>query len=378
MTESKTYIVVLRAQAGLRWPPDGSFTINQFPSRHGKAQVVLRTHRMHQPGFSKPVARGLHVEVSGTAPSLPEAIDAFTEVAELVVPILCTVVNAPIAQLQPELGYDATPGIKDREYFQQYLVWPSRKPLDPRPVDNDHLKGVLLHLPHAPRNDRVHRAMSYYHQAMLVWIPGAELIPMSFIWMGIEAMTPVVRDQHLVTSGLSRKGLLTSWKTELKAFDPEVRKRLIFGGDRSLYDMTREVSDGLEHGYEDFTTLRAKASKAFIPAARALRSAILTHCGAPEEIVASMLSPVRTDPFPLFHAKRILATLHAPTDTLSKPDQLYPYLDWSSSMVEVPTPESEDPGVTFQDKLTLNAAEGVTVSDIRIRAAMPRTKPAGD
>jgi hypothetical protein len=329
---------------------------------------------MQTSGFSKPVARGLHIEVSGPAIDLPSAIHTFTEAAETLVPILCVVSNAPIAQIQPELAYDITPGLKERRYFQQYLVWPSRKPLVPRRVNNDHLKAALLNLPKVPRTDRVHRAMSYYHQALMAWIPGSELFGLSFLWMGIETMTPVARDKHLATTGITRDELLIEWDIEIQKLDSEVRRRLIFAEQPDAYELAKATSDGLEHGFENFTVLREKAKKAFLPTASALRRAILRHSGLEADAVKEMLGGDLSDPFPLFHAKRLFTTLKADSDTLCEPDQLYPYFDWSSTMVEVPTPPEEDPGITFREHCTLRAAKGVSISDIRIRAAVPRTE----
>lgn len=97
------YTVVLRAPSGAYWPPDKHFTIDSFPSASGRVSIVLQTRRAPTPNFTKPSPRGIHVEVTGEAASIEEALSSFSAAAELTTPIVSFVANAPIGQLEVEI-----------------------------------------------------------------------------------------------------------------------------------------------------------------------------------------------------------------------------------------------------------------------------------
>src|SRR6266511_3654768 len=118
----KTFTVVARAASGAYFSPDGHFRVRQFPTRASKVDVLIRTRRAELDGFDRPVPRGLYAEVRGEAESIYEALQEFTTAAQNLMPLLSMSANAPIENLQPELAFESTPGVEEREYFQQFLL----------------------------------------------------------------------------------------------------------------------------------------------------------------------------------------------------------------------------------------------------------------
>ncbi len=141
---STSYVVVARSASGAYFAADEPLIFDGVQTEHGLARLVFSTRRAPLPGFTKPVPRGLAVDIRGPAPSLDAAIDPFVQAANVFCPIISLSCNAPVEDLQAELAFDATPGAEHRPYFQQFLLdkrimpirrrrvrWTSRSPWRP-------------------------------------------------------------------------------------------------------------------------------------------------------------------------------------------------------------------------------------------------------
>lgn len=105
----REFVVVPRASSGARFKHDEQWQVNGFPSEHGLVTVTFRT-RYAEEGFEAAVPRELYAEVRGPAPSLDDAISPFTFSARLLVPFISLAANAPVDELEPQLGHESTPG----------------------------------------------------------------------------------------------------------------------------------------------------------------------------------------------------------------------------------------------------------------------------
>lgn len=374
-TSIRRFTVVLRGPAGVYWPPGKSFTVTKFPSGSGPVEILLQTRRAVTPNFSKPTPRGLHVQVTGDSASLENALEHFSAAAELLTPIVCLVANAPIGILEAAIAWDSSPNTTDRDFFQQFLVDDRVMPLDPHSVPNPQLKEVLEVLPKHQKTDRLHRALSYYHQALIHWRPGAELNALAWMYMGVEALTPIALQAYLDRERIDKPELLRRWGIDLTQLDPEVRRRLIFLDDTPTYRSAKAASDGLEHGFLTFDEIRTHAEAAFLPTARYLRGAILHQIGLSTQTVDALLNAPYDSPFYLYYTKFIRATLTCPSDDLAADDQLYPIMQWKSTRKEAPSEPAADPRITYEESLHLRAAPGVKVKSGRLFVAGP-TGPA--
>ena len=360
------FTVVLRGPSGAYWPPGKHFTVASFPAASGSVSISLQTRRAVTPNFSRPTPRGIHVEITGEAHSLDESLTAFSAAAELISPIVSVVSNAPIGMLDVELAFESTPGSRERLFFQQFLLDERVLPIDLHAVPNASLKAVLQRLPKHPENERLHRAMSYYHNAISQWRPGAEIVVLAYLYMAAEALTPIVRAAFLEKAG-GRDALLALWGVDVKQLDSEARCRGVFEGNVAVYKKAKHASDGFEHAFASFTDIRADASQVLLPTAGYVRRTILRQLSLPDNALQQMLADPYDRPFYLHYTKFLRGRLVSNGDALSAPDQLYPILTWRSTRKEAPSSEPEaDPRVTYDDQVHLRAAEGVQLLDATV------------
>jgi hypothetical protein len=355
----RTFCVVARAPSGVYWPPGQNFTINNLGTASGPVSIVFATHRSQEAGFSKPVARGLHVEVRGRSSDIDAAITNFGGAAYLMLPILVMAVNAPVGALEIELALETTAGRSERDYFQQFVPRPRFSPVKPRKVKNEIFLAMLGALEKHHERDRIHRATAYYAHALEQWRPGTELSALAHVYMGMEAMTPVELRAELEARGYSRDELCVAWGIDLKRLDPTVRERLIFQGDSATYKKAKDASDGYEHAYRPFPELHSDAKDVLLKAASYLRQTIVKRLQLGPVMEAEALAPPYDTPFHLHFAKYLRGKLLEVGEDPAAEGELYPFMVWSSKVSEIKTPEDQDPGIRFTDTITVRVAAGV-------------------
>lgn len=377
----RTFCVVARAPSGVYWPPGQNFTINNLGTAHGPATLVFATHRSEEKGFSKPVVRGLHVEVRGPSPDIDTAITNLGSAAYMMLPVLVMAVNAPVGVLEVEIAYETTAGRTERDYFQQFIPQPRFTPVKPRKVKNEIFLAMLGALEKHPERDRIHRAMAYYAHSLEQWRPGTELSALAHAYMGVEAMTPVELRAELESRGCSRDELCAAWGIEVKRLDASVRERLIFQGDSATYKKAKDASDGFEHAYRPFPELHADAKEVLLKAASYLRQVIVKRLQLGAVLEAEALAAPYDTPFHLHFAKYLRGKLLEVREDPAAEGQLYPFMIWSSKVTEIETPEDQDPGVRFTDTITVRVAQGVKFQGTRAEVWGPakssqESKPA--
>ncbi|MGH9992017.1 MAG: hypothetical protein ACREAZ_05145, partial [Nitrososphaera sp.] len=63
----------------------------------------------------------LWIDARGPAQSIEEAVSVFGNAAGSITPIIAFSTNAAIANLEPELAYNNTPGLPTRDFLQSML-----------------------------------------------------------------------------------------------------------------------------------------------------------------------------------------------------------------------------------------------------------------
>jgi len=240
-----TYTVVARAVSGCYFTPSGYCLIRRFPSACGPLDIVFRTRRAPANGFSAPVPRGLWAEITGEAPDLNTAIEVFTGSAQALHPILVLSANAPSEDLLPEIAFNSGPRQREREYFQQFLPEERMLPFRRRTMPTDVVKAILQALGTHSDNERFHRAIVQYYQALQNWGPGQEIMALAHIYMGMEALTPVVLRGEMQKRERSKEEIASSWNVDVKQLDSEVRCRILFAGDVAMYRVVKKASESL-------------------------------------------------------------------------------------------------------------------------------------
>lgn len=359
------FTVVCRAASALYFAPDNHLAITNFQTSFGRATLRYTTRWAPVDGIAQPLPRGLHVEVKGEAPDLKSALSGHSFLAQELLPILTLAANAPTDDLVPELAYDSTDGITEREFFQQFLfderLIPFRRPAFPAKLCATLLGMLLRH----PDRDRLHRAMVQYHAALQSWLPGGEVMTLSHLYMGMEVLTPIARRRELKAHDDSMDKLLQAWAIDIKQLDPEVRRRVLFQGDTQTYRKAKEASDGFEHGFLSFKDIREHAVAIRQATARYLRRAILQLLDIDQESISTLTAP----PFDTIPGLRIDKYIYGTllgAGPPHAPDQLYPILSWSSRATAIDFAPDGTAQISFSETMTKRLGDGITLRPKRL------------
>lgn len=384
----RTFVVGLRASTGLYFPNDDTLTINGFPAAEvGLIDIVFRMNRLSAEGFSHPIRVGLWIDVSGAAPSMSAAVEAFGNVARGMTAILSVAANAGIEDPTADMAYETTEGNSQREYWSRNapeFEFPSGfgRAIIPQ------LPAVLIRAyAQHPEQDRFHRAIVQYHHALQNWVPGSEIASLTHVWVGMEALTKIVRSQLMSNLGLSTDKLRTHFsallssetgkKVELRGFndlDGEIRRRHLFQGDDATYKLAKDASDGYEHSFDPLWQVRDQAVQALEPAAAYLRRGILDYSGIDADAKNVLLHEYFRLPFDVTLWSSLTGELTGTPEALDGMDY-YPDIQWASEPFQRGIDEEGDAQVGFGTRivsanLPLGVAFKPTGMDIYTSPAM--------
>ena len=354
------YIVVSRAHSGARIGKDDAVIVRTFPSKHGPVDVLFATRLVKLPGFSKPVPMGLMSEVRGHAPTLDEAVQQFSITSQSLCPIFSLIGNTPIEDMVPEIGYDVTPGKEERDYFQHFLPEERILMVERRRIASDLVMRVLNKLFAQPDHERIRRSIAQYYQALRNWEPGQEILAIAHLWMGVEALTPVVLRRELARRSIDRTQLAEDWSIEQKVLDAEVRRRLILDGDSDSYAAGKKASDGFEHGFLEFSELQEHSRGARLTIAGHLRRTLISVLELDTDDAMTLQSAPYGQPGHLGVAKYLRGSLSSKSDQLAHPDQLHPFLKWRTTLKEEASDNSDEIKVKIEETITGVFADGVS------------------
>lgn len=353
------YVVILRAQAGIRMPKDEALIIRQIGTAGGPVDLLFKTRFTSLNGFDRPVPMGLLAEVRGMAPSLDEAIPRFARAAQGIAPLLALMGNSHIEDLAPAIAWEITPGATERSFFQQHLLedrilMVARRKLKAEAVVR-FLKAIEAH----PDAERIRRVMAQYHQALQNWDPGLEILALAHLWMGVEALTPVVLRAELARLRIDREALVKQWGVALKELDSQVRLRLILHGDHDAYKRAKDASDGFEHGFLGIAEIKANSDAVRREVAHHLRESLLAqlqldatdrdvYCTAPYD-----------SPGNLRTAKYLRGKLIGAGNVLAEPGQAYPITRWVTTFVQTKNDVEDTMTFSITESITPRLAPGI-------------------
>jgi len=378
MTE---YLVVSRAQSGIRLGKLNPLRLQQFPTSFGPADITIATRLVHIAGFTKPIPMGMMAEVRGVAPSLDHALEEFTRSAQSICAVLAFAGNSPIEDMRPEIAFDASPGVAEREFFQLFLPEERVLFIERRRLSSELVFRTLTAFLHHPEVERLRRAIGQYYQALRNWEPGQETLALAHLWMGIEALTPVVLRRVLNAERLDREGLATKWEVEPRHIDAEARKRLLLHGDAIAYEKAKVASDGFEHSFLAFDEVHAHSDAVRDGIAEHLRRSILDELALDPADFASLMSAPYSTPGHLRTTKAVRGTLVCRDEQLAASGEAYPYLEWKTNLREVPNESADDLTFKMDDTFTGHFADGVVcrLSKIEMRSGQESNfKPANN
>lgn len=359
----KTFVVGLRADTGLYFPNHETLTLKNFRSETGLIDLAFSTHRLSADGFSHPIRVGLWVDVRGPAPSMSAAVETFGNVARGMAAILSVTANTSIQDPTADMAYETTEGSSHREYWSR------------NPPEHDFPSGfgraIIPQLPEAMirayaehrKQDRFHRAIVQYHHAIQNWEPGSEIASLTHIWIGMEALTTIVRTQlmndlELNQDDLKRRysDLLSSEsgkKIELpdyNALDAEIRRRHLFQGDNSTYKLAKDARNGYEHSFNPLWKVRDQAVQALDRAAEYLRRGILDYSGIDSGTKGTLLNEYFRQPFDAMLRLSLNGELAGTPEALDRLDE-YPDIQWGSEPLQKGVDEEGDAEIGFETRI---------------------------
>jgi hypothetical protein len=378
--ESREFVVVMRGPSAMRFAPDEVLRMPGVLSTTGPVNLAFLTRYVDE-GYDANVPRDLWVEIRGSALSLREALQAFAKAAGAIAVVVAFSANAATGEPEIEVAYDVTPGITERDYFQQFLPEQRGMPRMTRRVNVDAAFALLRVLTSHPEGARLHRAISQYESALEHWRVGHETLALAHLYMGMEALTKAaIRDHcqtHQVTEPELAATLNLNWE-ELEQYKRQpllaaaFRRIHLFQGDDECYQKAKDASDGFEHGFMGLQEVRTLASEVRDRTARYLREAVVNIAGVEGEFRSIMLDAPYDKPigsWPL--ARYLFGRLAGEVEELAAKDQVYPIVRWEWRIKSFTRSQAGSYNVESDQQITPLIGEGVTFRPTRFEVWGP-------
>ena len=268
-------------------------------------------------------------EAKGAADSIKEAGELFANTPRGLNAIIAFAANADIGLLQPELIFDASPDKDQHEYLQCFVADTPISAIPSRRIDVEAAQALITAVGNHGEQERLRRVTAQYAQALSVWRPGYEIECLAHLYMAVEAATKVLLREHLIKTQTTEDDLATTWGVQKKYLESEVRRRLIFSNDTETYRSAKKVSDGFEHGFSDYDTMRKPAQELIVRCANYLRRAVIGALGLDHSVEERLLNATYAEPRgPVSLVRYLRRTLSGKADQLAAPDQRYPIMNW--------------------------------------------------
>jgi hypothetical protein len=312
---------------------------------------------------------------------LEAAVNAALAGANFLAAYLAFSANASVGDMEVELAYDATPGLKERAYFQQFVRGPSGLPRPARSVDVPATYALMKAVGNHPDGERLHRAVEHYRLALEHWTPGKETFVLSDMYPAFDALALVCLARELRTREIPEATLAEEWgiSSDLapeafqNALMAEARKRLLFEGDSETYQDVRRARTGYQHSFLPFPQVREMAKRSIHAAASYLRKAMIRLCDLQEPHRTTLLAPKFAQPLAQWSVVSYLkGTLLAQSDSIAASDQEYPIIKWSTKVSKLARLPDGNYDIEISQTITPKLAEGVQFRADRFEMWGPR------
>jgi hypothetical protein len=410
------FTVVLRcAESMVRFPLSRGLQIAPLKTQFGEHTLKFLTRTDQAGAFQTPLPREVWIEVTGPAPSIEVALAHAAASANEYVRQLAFAANAWQGLLSVHLAYDSTPGKPRREFFQNWIRDETGLPRVARSVDPDLMYRVLAAVAQLPTRShaRVSRAIVQYTDALQHWKPGSEVYALSHLYMGVEAITPLVLDQELRKRNLKRRRdlerqlggppptnvplrLATYFYRKCGGYIPSkldswVRSELIFRRDQDTFRAAKRASDHFEHGVSHHHEVHELAVRCLPKTAQYLRDGILELLSLePGDRLLLAAAPYALPASTSGFERQLLATIDSTDADVAAPDQAYPLVTWRFDLKEFSLSESGEQKMrvaqSFTPMIGVNAKMNVTrvyfagasegtIADVELADGAPKTPP---
>ncbi len=353
------YIVVIRAGARLRFNPGEQLVVNVNIDGHNT--VLTFQTRYRDEGFESLVPRDLWIDARGPASSLDFAITAFTNAAMSFTTIISFCANGYVGDCRFHIAYDNSPKKNEREFFEQFVEDERGMPRLSRRIKPSAVTGLIDVLGPHNHTERLRRAIVQYVLALKYWGKGDEILAVAHLYMGLEALVPVVRKNELNNFNLdTTQELADHWNIALNELDPKIRRDILFQGDQETHKYAKKASDGIEHGFIGFDEIRPLAITVREKTASYLRQAIIKLLQLPSDIEQELLDPIYEKPIGTEGYVRYLrGVLQSDQDQLAPKGNEYPYVDWRFRVTSFTRTDENEFRMSISQDMTPRLGEGV-------------------
>jgi hypothetical protein len=357
----RSFVVAMRGESGLSFGPDGLLSVQVGLEQGRTLEVSFRSRNVAPTGKGLFIARDLWVDARGQADTLEDALQGFANISRGLLSIVSLAGNGPIDDVHAELGYESTPGLSRRSFFQQFLPEPSGRPVPTRLAPIEGARCLINAVESSAEKERLVRAIAHYYHALQAWQVGNEVFAVSHLFIAVEALTKSVLRNLLVREGITMEDLLKRWQIEQKQLDPEVRRRLLFQGDDAVYKSAKSASDAYEHSFQTPEAVRTTALQARDPTARYVRDAILRLVALPPDVYSRLTSSPFDKPFALHSTSYVKGVIIGEGPRLAAEGQVYPILNWRHR-----SGTSAEGKYQSNDNLTVRLGSGLRFEPTRV------------
>ncbi|MBS9718546.1 hypothetical protein ACFFUT_04795 [Pseudohalocynthiibacter aestuariivivens] len=276
----KTFRVTARSKASSIFRSDDKLEVHsELDGRLVRYMFITR----YVKNFTVPHPGDMMVFAQGDAPNCMEAAQSFLMHGQVLIAIIACVANAHASILEPEISFEVEPESDRGEYFQRFMR--ADKPaLTSRFINVEAASKAITAVHASDEQDRIIRATAQYAQALRNWRHGFELIALSHLFMGVEAIQKACLRHKLKKDGKTSEELAADWgwvegggnMTIQQYLDAAAKGELVFQSDRDTYNAAKDVSDRYEHGLENMGTLIPRARDNLVLTAKYLREAIFS------------------------------------------------------------------------------------------------------
>lgn len=374
------YVAVFRASSAAMFPLGTQIRVD-VPRSLGTVILTFRTRHVNR-GLAHPLPGDLWIDARGPAESVENAVSVFGGAAGSLATTISFSTNAAIGDLEPELVFNNTPGLKARDFLQSMV--PDEQPIIHvgRKVNLEATLGLIKAIEAHSEKDRIGRVMSQYSLALRHWRWGHETLATAHLYIGMETLTKAVVRSQLAASGINEEQFARCLGIDPWSLDPcdslpaaievAVRKRLLFQGDDQCYRDAKAASDGFEHGFMPFDEIRDKARAVRNKTAACLRKAILDLVAIEEAYRDTLLATPYNVPLGNWPVvKYIRGQLLGDSDNLASKGNEYPIMSWRSTIKSVEFSKSGEYDVKLDETFTVHLGDGISFQRKSFEVWMP-------
>lgn len=365
------YIVVIRAGSKLRLLPNESLQI--IAVINGTDALFTFRTRYVDEGFESSIPRELWIEARLKAETIDQAIIASTNMANFFTTIISFSSNGYSGPCQYHLAYESTPNLIERDYFTQFVEDERGLPNLSRRIPSESVVEVINKLAINQYSERIRRAIVQYNMGLSYWKRGEEILAVVHMYMGVEAIVPILRDQQMKMLGLDNTDdLALHYKINKKELDSHIRKEFIFRKDYDCHKEVLLVSNGFEHSYEEFEKIRPFAVQNCNKLAQYLRSTIIELLDLSPDTGTKLSTKPYSSPLGQEGYIRYLrGKLQSEHDNVAPPGQEYPIMHWVFGVKSFKLIDKDKVNISFNSSVTPQLGENVSFSPDKLEVYGP-------